>query len=309
MKTVAKSPDHAFVVWGIGRLVKTWDESRHPRDRGKFSVVEGSGKEMKLKGGKPLPEHVKEYRLPPAWTDVVVSTDPKSALVAQGTDAKGRRQSVYSKSHTAAAAAVKFARTNELRGKLASIQKQNEGFLNDPDPKRRDAAAVTALIIHTGIRPGSNADTGADKKAYGATTLRGDHVVVNGDNVTLKFTGKKGVALSIPVIDPAVKKDLIRRKAKVGSRPLFSVSDSNLRDHIAELDGGKFHPKDFRTAKGTNTAVAEIKKMKPPKDEKSYKQAVKTVAVKVSSVLGNTPTIALQSYIDPSVFSHWRHVI
>jgi len=53
------------------------------------------------------------------------------------------------------------------------------------------------------------------------------------------------------------------------------------------------------------TALAEIAKMTPPKDQKSYKKKVKQVAKVVSDKLGNKPAEALKSYINPEVFWAW----
>jgi len=46
--------------------------------------------------------------------------------------------------------------------------------------------------------------------------------------------------------------------------------------------------------------------MPAPKDEKTYKKQVLEVAKVISAKLGNTPTVALQSYIAPQVFAQWR---
>lgn len=40
-----------------------------------------------------------------------------------------------------------------------------------------------------------------------------------------------------------------------------------------------------------------------------YKRAVRAVAVEVSKVLGNTPTVVLQSYISPVVFAKWQAAV
>lgn len=257
------------------------------------------GKEWRLANGKPLPAHLPK-NIPPAWRSVQVATDPKAALLVKGVDAKGRTQSVYSPSHSAKQAALKFARVNELRSKVDAIKKEIKKDMDDGV----EEAFVLALIEHTGIRPGSETDTGAEKQAYGATTLQASHVVKTPIGVRLQFVGKKGVDLDIPVMDPALAKMLLDRKAKGGK--LFDTSDSKLRDYTHEKDGGSFKPKDFRTARGTSLAAQTVKQMPTPKDEASYKKAVREVAVKVSTQLGNTPAIALQSYIDPSVFAQWR---
>jgi DNA topoisomerase-1 len=157
----------------------------------------------------------------------------------------------------------------------------------------------------TGVRPGSEKDTGAEKQAYGATTLLARHVQVSPTGaVRLKFTGKKGVALDIPVNDPGVA-HMLRARAAKGGR-LFDTTDVGLRGYAAGLAGGGYKPKDFRTLRGTLTAAAEVKARNTPRGPADYKRAVRDVATVVAAKLGNTPTVALQSYIDPTVFAKWR---
>jgi hypothetical protein len=296
-------------------------EGDHPRDDdGKFGS--GGGKaapgtrgadHVKAKrdaSGKltDLPPHIAKLKIPPAWTDVSYNPDPKGALQALGKDAAGRVQPIYSDEHTMAQAAAKFARIHELNQKYADIKTQNDAALKSKDPKTRAAAEVMALVMHTGIRPGSEGDTGAKEQAYGATTLERRHVVEGaGGNVTLKFVGKKGVPLSIPVTDPAVAKMLLRRKAEAGrGGQLFpDVSNNTLLAHVHSFDGGGFKTKDFRTHLGTQTATDAMKAVDAPTDAKSYKKAVMRVAKVVSDKLGNTPSIALASYISPTVFAPW----
>jgi len=175
------------------------------------------------------------------------------------------------------------------------------------NPRLRERASCARLVQATGIRPGSEKDTLADKKAYGATTLEGRHVSVQAGNVRLKFTGKKGVSLDLPVDDPVVSKDLIARKKAAGrTGKLFDTNSRQVLSYNKSKDGGGYKTKDFRTAKGTNTAVDVINRMPKPRNAKEYKMAVRDVAKQVSAVLGNTPAIALQSYIDPTVFAGWK---
>jgi DNA topoisomerase-1 len=262
-----------------------------------------NGKDWQSSTGS-VPEHIKKLGIPPAWKDVTVNNNPEANLQAQGTDAKGRRQSIYSEKASMAAAAKKFARNKELLDKQAEVFSQTQSGMKSSDPKIREAASVVSLIQSTGIRPGSEKDTGAEKKAYGATTLEGRHVVVDGDKVRLEFVGKKGVSLKIPVTDPQVATMLAERKRMAGeSGKLFATSSTDVLEYSHSLDGGGFKTKDFRTLKGTQTALNAIgRNPTPAKSEKEYKMRVKEIAKEVSSVLGNTPVIALQSYINPFVF-------
>lgn len=254
-----------------------------------------------LANGKKLPKHIP--KIPPAWTNVQVNLNHNANLYVKGVDAKGRIQSVYSPTHTAKQAAKKFTKVNELRKKKDQILNELQSDMKKP--ATREVSIVLALINHTGIRPGSTTNTKAAKQAYGATTLKAEHVKDGGTR--LKFTGKKGVALDIKVTDPTLVKVLAEKaKGKARGEKLFDVDDAKLRDYTHSKDGGGFNPKDFRTAKGTEAAIAAMAGLKPPKSEAEYKKLVKKIATEVSKQLGNTPTIALQSYIDPTVFASWR---
>ena len=232
---------------------------------------------LTLENGNPLPPHIP--KLPPAWTNVRVSLDKGADLLVQGYDSKGRVQSVYSEEHWTKAAAAKFARISELRSKEKEIIKQIQQAKWSEDPKVKESAAVMELIHSTGIRPGSETDTGANVQAYGATTLQGQHVVKEGKEVRLKFVGKKGVSLEIPVQDYSTAQELLKRKSKVGDNgKLFNVNESDVLNFAHSLDGGGFKTKDFRTLLGTKTALKEVAARDKPKTEKEYKRAVKEVA-------------------------------
>ncbi len=260
------------------------------------------GGKWTLANGKPLPEHVGNIR--PDLTNVRISMDPEASMIWIGKDAAGRDQKKYRASVTDRNKAAKFARTHELIEKKSSILKENEEKL--ADPKTAEEALVTKLIFATGMRPGSEKDTKAKKQAYGATTLLAEHVKKSGDGVVLSFVGKSGKDLTIPVEDRSIAKVLLERKARGGK--LFGTNEAKVLSYVHKLDGGKFKTKDIRTAVGTETALNKIKQMAAPTSEKAYKAAVKEVAVAVSTKLGNTPTIALQSYISPVVFAPWRQV-
>lgn len=272
---------------------------------GGHARYDAATKTWKQDNGKALPKHI-DIRIPPAWQDVRFATRPGSPILVVGVDSKGRIQAVYSKEFSSQQAEAKFERINELDKKLVSIQGQVENDLNGPN---KEEAAALRLIMTTGIRPGGEGNTLAEKQAYGATTLLGRHVKgTNEDNVKLNFVGKKGVDISLKVTDKDVARDLLERKNVAGPKGrLFDTSSSKLLAYTHSQDGGDFKTKDFRTLLGTKIATAEVEKVKTaPTDEKSYKKAVKAVATVVAAKLGNTPTIALQSYIHPATFAKWR---
>lgn len=325
-----------------GRANEEWSEEEHPRDaQGRFAKsaafalklgfepirrVGDSPKEVTVKGktvtkmvggkwvmartGEDLPEHLQKVPIPPAWKNAYANPKAEGKYLAVGMDSKGRIAKSQTPAFVEHQKQIKFARMNELKAVKEEIFAQTKADTTSPDHATREAASCLRVIQDMGLRPGSTKDTKAAKQAYGATTLQGRHVVepeTEGAPLRLKFTGKKGVALSLPVRNPEIAAMLRERAAVAGRKGnLFDTSEGKLLEYTHTLGGGGFTPKDFRTLKGTEVAIEEIDKVSKPKTFKDYKRKVMDVADRVSRVLGNTRVIALQSYIDPSVFLGWK---
>lgn len=252
--------------------------------------------------GKPLPPHIPP--IPPNWKDVKWNPDPKGDRLVVARDEAGRVQSKYSEKFSGGNAGKKFSRVGELAQKREDVARQNAGNMRHKNPKIREAAQVLALILATGIRVGSGRETNAKVQSYGATTLLGRHVVVKGGKVSLQYTGKKGIQRNVPINDPRIAAELKKRKRASGpDGKLFKVAATSMRKYTDSLDGGAFTPHDFRTMMGTNIAAAEVAKLPKAKNEAEFKQISMGIAKKVAAQLGNTPTVALQSYIDPTVWA------
>jgi DNA topoisomerase IB len=287
-------------------LKKTKEKAEDKRNMLQSTMVDGK---RVGSDGKELPAHIVKAKIPPAWTDVIYSPNPKAEMLVKAKDAKGRTQYIYSEEHWEKVDRAKFARIAELNKKFDSIYQQNQRNIKGKKRGNRpEEGIVLSLIMQTGIRPGSDEDMLAEKKAYGATTLEGKHVHQNEDGtLTLDFIGKKGVQNKIVVKDDFLVGILSERAKKVGpDGKIFKIDNLQLLKYVASLDGGKFKPKDFRTLIGTKHAMEEIQKTERPADEKSYKKEVIRIAKMVAEKLGNTPAVALKSYISPVVWQEFR---
>lgn len=254
------------------------------------------------------PEHIKALGLPPAWKNVIVSPDPNADLQAIGVDQQGRKQYVYSEKFVDSQAAMKHARVKAMTEEMPSIMQQVMAAQSSRDTRVKALGDLTDLVMKMGIRPGSTADTKAKKQAYGATTLEGRHVVSGPDGVHLVFTGKSGKDLDLPVTDAVLAKMLVARAKAAGpkNRLFGNVSEKDLLNFSHSLGSGRFKTKDFRTLLGTDIALKTIAMMPAPQNMEQYRRAVNAIGDAVSEKLGNTRAIALQSYINPMVFSDWR---
>ena len=268
-------------------------------------VTRGADGTWRTATGAAAPAHVQKLGIPPAWQNVVANPNPNGNLLAKGIDKKGKVQFRYSDNHSMRAAADKFGRVSELRKKREQIFQEVEKDIK----AGVEEALVTKLVMKTGMRPGSEVDTKADYKSYGATTLEGRHIVKTKDGVVVRFVPgkKKGQEIEMPITDKKLASQLLERSAKAGKDGrLFDTTADAVRSYSKTKDGGGFKTKDHRTALGTETAASAIRDMPVPKNQKEYKAAVKQVSTAVSNVLGNTPSIAFKSYIDPSIWTVWK---
>lgn len=243
--------------------------------------------------------------IPPAWSDVHIADDLDTAkLLVKGKDAKGRTQSVYSAAHTEGQAAAKFERIKQLVPHLDKLDHALER-----DAGHDDSAAALLLIRRLGMRPGSEKATGAEKHAHGATNLRAGHATVDGTTTTLDFTGKKGVHIRLTTDDPLIASVIGERlKSRHGDDRLFDTDEAKTRAYMRSTGvPAGFLLKDLRTLRANVVALREIKARgdAKPKTKAEFLRWRRQVASVVSAQLGNTPTLALSSYINPSVFSDW----
>jgi DNA topoisomerase I len=241
-------------------------------------------------------------RVPPGWTNIWITTDPKSYIQAIGQDSKGRRVYLYSTEHMGIARAAKFSRLKAFSKTYLSLIKKIR-----QDMKSSEDALVLYLIAKTGFRIGSDSETRAKVKAFGASTLQCSHVSVEGNKLSFDFIGKKGIRVSKVLKDTFLAGEIAARCGSNSGQQIFRTTDDEIRAYLNSISKGpKFVVKDFRTYLGTLTAFRKIKTMPVPQNGKEFKKYRKEVGRAAASELGNSPTIALNSYVAPEVFCVWE---
>jgi DNA topoisomerase-1 len=231
-----------------------------------------------------------------------MTTDPKSRIQATGRDTKDRRVYLYSAEHMGEAAAAKFARLKAFDRAYPLLLRKVER-----DMKDREEALVLYLIAKTGFRIGGQAETRAETRAYGASTLRCSQVSISGDSLSFDFTGKKGIRVTKVLRDAFLARGIDGRCSPGKDSIIFKTTDRAVR---AYLDGIQkehgFMVKDFRTYLGTLTAFRKMRRMPVPRNGREFRSYRRKVGEAVAGELGNTPTIALNSYVAPEVFCSWE---
>jgi DNA topoisomerase I len=181
------------------------------------------------------------------------------------------------------------------------------------DRERVTAAAVR--LIDLGLfRIGGEKYAELDHH-YGATTLQKHDVAVTRGGVAFDYIAKEGKRRTITVTDHSVR-SVVRALVSSDntSDSLFCFQDADtwrpLRSHevssyIATRAGGHFTAKEFRTWNATVLMALLLANADPSPTVRSRKSAVTAAVRGVADWLGDTPTVARASYIDPRVISRY----
>jgi DNA topoisomerase IB len=257
-------------------------------------------------------ERVRNLVIPPAWSDVWVTPYPNGHLQAVGTDAAGRRQYLYHPEWRSRRDAEKFDRMLKFGEALAQARELVVRDLGrEGMPLERACAAAVRLLDLGYFRIGNDvyADTNG---SFGLTTLERRHVRRRQDRLVFAFVGKSGVEHRIEIDDLVVVEaiEVMRRRRGDDARLLAYKEGRSWRAILPELVNGYVRQstgleataKDFRTWHATVLAAAALAETPEPGHTKaSRKRAVSGAMKEVSSFLGNTPTLARSSYVDPRV--------
>ncbi|MGL5818722.1 MAG: DNA topoisomerase IB [Phycicoccus sp.] len=260
---------------------------------------------------------VRALVIPPAWQDVWICPWPNGHIQAVGTDAAGRRQYLYHPAWRAKRDQLKFDRVAGAGARLAEARERIVAdLMGEGMPLVRATATATRLLDLGYFRIGSDAYADANG-SFGLTTLERRHVRRRGEDLVFSFTGKSGVEHTITISDPHVVDAIVhmRRRRGGGDRLLayrdgsrWSVLDAAaVNAYLAELVADDLTAKDFRTWHATVLAAVALAETPEAGDsERSRKRAVKAAVDEVAAYLGNTPTVARGSYIDPRVIEQYE---
>ncbi len=262
-------------------------------------------------------ERIRSLAIPPAWQDVWISPYPNGHIQAVGTDAAGRKQYLYHPDWRVKRDKMKFDRVLQAAARLPAARRAIARDLAREGMPLERADAVAVRLLDLGyFRIGS--DCYADSNgSFGLTTLEKRHVRKQRDRMVFRFEGKSGIEHSIEIDDPDVVDALEQlRRRRGGTARLLAYQEKRrwrdldsaavnlyLSGHLEELTA-----KDFRTWHATVLAAAALAASEEPGDTKaSRRRAVKAAVAEVAEYLGNTPTIARNSYIDPRVIDLYEN--
>jgi DNA topoisomerase-1 len=277
----------------------------------RFIYFNGDGKEITRKN---LLERFRQLVIPPAWNNVLICADDSGHIQATGRDARGRKQYIYHREWTELSNSNKFERMPGFARVLPQLRKRIAADLKKKDLSREKVtAAIIRLLEETLIRVG-NKIYAATNNSYGLTTLKDNHIKVDGSKLKFAFTGKSGKELRLDLKNKRVAK-IIKQCQDIPGQHLFQYFDENgnrcridsndINNYLSSVTGADFTAKDFRTWGGTITALNELTLYPLSENRKENEKNIVAVVKAVAGKLNNTPSVCRKYYIHPGLFESY----
>ncbi|WP_147126428.1 DNA topoisomerase IB [Shimia ponticola] len=250
-------------------------------------------------------ERLNALAVPPAYSDVWISPKTNGHLQATGLDARTRKQYRYHPDWTAHRAAAKFDNLADFGAALPALRRRIHKVLTDGHTDTPDfaIAACLRLIDGAALRVGTP-DYAEENETYGATTLRTEHVTLGRDGIAVSYTGKGGQSVDKTLKDATLQKALEELESLSGAELMAyetpegtrSIGPDQVNDWLRDATGASnLTAKTFRTWAGSVAAMDVALREPSP--------TITAMAEAAATRLHNTPTIARNSYIHPSVIA------
>ncbi len=261
-------------------------------------------------------ERICALAIPPAWTDVWICEWENGHIQAVGTDAAGRRQYLYHPAWRERRDREKFDEMLDFAKALPKLRAAVDDDLGRRGYVRERVLACAVRLLDLGFFRIGGEDYAEQNETYGLATLQRRHVQVNGPEMRFDFVSKGGKRRVQSVVDPQSARLVAGLKKRPGRGGLLSykngtrwvqLGSDDVNHYIKDAMENGFSAKDFRTWNATVlAAVALAVSGEAPRSKTARERVVKRAVDEVAHYLGNTPTIARNSYIDPRVFDRFR---
>jgi len=292
-----------------------------PTDPGITRVRRGRGFEYRDARGKRIAddavlERVRALAIPPAWRDVWICTRANGHLQAVGIDDADRTQYLYHEDWERRASARKFDRALSFAETLPAVRRGVTRDLRREHPDRARVLAGAFRLLDTALLRVGSERYAQENGTVGLATLRCEHVRTDGSRIGLSFIGKSGGPWERTFVDDDLARLLTELLARGSDAHLLSWRDEHgwhpLRAHDINADlrtraRGDVTVKDVRTLRGTVIAARSLARTGVAPNKAARKRAVADAARDAAEALGNTPTVARGSYIDPRVIDRYAH--
>jgi DNA topoisomerase I len=257
-------------------------------------------------------ERIRALAIPPAWREVWICPYPNGHIQAVGSDAAGRRQYRYHDAWRRQRDSEKFQRITEFGSCLGKLRSALERDLSLPGLPKERVLALGVRLLDVGMFRIGGEEYAETNDSYGIATLEKRHLRIRGGVASFDYSAKGGKRRQISVTDRLLVDILAQLKSRRGGgngllawrdeHCWIDVSSHDLNSYLKERCGSDFTAKDFRTWNATLHAAVLCAEAAAVESLSASKRRDAAIVREVAELLGDTPAVCRNSYIDPRVF-------
>jgi len=256
-------------------------------------------------------DRIARLAIPPAYRGVWISPYATGHIQAVGLDDRDRKQYRYHPDWRVERDKAKHDRILFVARQLPAARRLVREHLSLRGMPRDKALATAFRLLELGFFRIGGESYAEENGSYGLATLRKEHVRVARDgSIQFRYTAKHGIRREVVVRDDGVRDAVttLKRRHGGGAELLawrengrwYDVSSTDINHYLHDVVGADVSAKDFRTWHGTVLAAAALAANFQDGSSKTARRRQVVAAMKdVAEHLGNTPTVARNSYVDP----------
>ncbi len=287
--------------------------TRRRRGRG-FEYLDEGGDRI---ADADVVERIADLAIPPAWRDVWISPHAMGHLQATGIDDAGRKQYLYHRKWRERRDQQKFDSMIDFARALPLMRRRVARDLDRDGMGRERVLACAVRLLDRGFFRVGGESYAADNDSYGLATIEKGHVKLGDDRLEFDYPSKSGKRREQSVVDHDVH-DIVaaleaqatgHRAPRLQGRP--PLGRREVRGHQRLRQGGdrrRLHGEGLPDLERHGHGGGRPRRLGAlATGSKTGRKRAEARAVKeVAGYLGNTPTVARTSYIDPRVFDRFR---
>jgi DNA topoisomerase-1 len=280
---------------------------RRQRAGKSFTYKDADGKTVR---DRATLKRIKSLAIPPAWTDVWICPLANGHLQATGRDQRGRKQYRYHPRWRQVRDEHKFSRMIAFGKALPRIRARVEEDMKRPGLGREKVLATVVRLLETTLIRVGNEEYVRANRSFGLTTMRDQHVEIEGTTISFEFRAKSGKMQAIKLKDRRLAR-IVKACSDLPGRELFqylddggerrTIDSADVNEYLREIAGDEFTAKDFRTWAGTVLAALALQEFEAVDTQAAAKRNITQAIERVAAKLGNTPAICRKCYVHPEV--------
>jgi DNA topoisomerase IB len=254
--------------------------------------------------------------VPPAWEHVWLSPFANDHIQAVGVDAAGRRQYIYHPSWVVRRSKTKHDHVLNVAATLPAARRRNLRRLKSRGTTKEAVLALAFRLLEPGMFRVGGERYAHEHSTFGLATLERRHLTIDGDTLHFEYDAKSHQHRDIQFRDPVAARLLskLQRRDDSGRELLawldvsgwHGLTSTDINHYLRQLFNADVSAKDFRTWRATTLMATALARTGRPGSRAARARLVTAAVREVADFLGNTPTVARGSYIDPRLIDRYE---